>query len=124
MPTLITDINATDWSPKLGEIGAVVEELDDISQCIRIILTTPKGSDPHRPLFGSDIHLYIDYPIPEAIPHVIREAIDAITIWEPRIKLVKVAPVTDGAQLTLQIEWKLNEDNAVQRTNVTVYGAA
>lgn len=124
MPTLITDITATDWSPKLGDIGNVVEDLDDINQCIRIILNTPKGSRAHEPLFGSDLWRYIDYPSNEAIPHIVREAIDAITIWEPRVKLVKVATKVDMAQITLQIEWKLNEDDDVRQTEVAVYGVA
>lgn len=124
MPTLIIDISANDWSPKLGAIGEIVEELDDIGQCIGIILNTPKGSDPHRPLFGSDLYKYIDYPVNEAIPHIVREAIDAINLWETRIKIVKVAPVVDGANVRLQIEWKLNENDAVQRTEVTAYVAS
>ena len=124
MPTLIPDITATDWSVKLGKIGAIVEDLDDINQCIGIILTTPKGSRAHEPLFGSDLHLYVDHPVNSAIPHIVREAIDAIRIWETRIKLVKVAPVIEGAQVTLQIEWKLNEDDTIQKARVPVYGAA
>ena len=124
MPTLIQDITASDWSPKLGEIGAVVEEADDIAQCIAVILNTPKGSRAHEPEFGSDLWRYLDYPVNEAIPNIVREAIDALTIWEPRIKLVLVSPKVAGSQITLQIEWKLNEDDTLQRTEVSVYGTA
>jgi hypothetical protein len=124
MPTLIQDITASDWSPKLGEIGAVVEEADDIAQCISVILNTPKGSRAHEPEFGSDLWRYLDYPASEAIPNIVREAIDALTIWEPRIKLVLVSPQVAGSQITLQIEWKLNEDDTLQRTEVLVYGTA
>ncbi len=124
MPTLIQDITASDWSPKLGEIGAVVEEADDIAQCIAVILNTPKGSRAHVPEFGSDLWRYLDYPVNEAIPNIVREAIDALTIWEPRIKLVLVSPQVAGSQITLQIEWKLNEDDTLQRTEVSVYGTA
>jgi len=124
MPTLIQDITASDWSPKLGEIGAVVEEADDIAQCIAVILNTPKGSRAHEPEFGSGLWRYLDYPVNEAIPNIVREAIDALTIWEPRIKLVLVSPKVAGSQITLQIEWKLNEDDTLQRTEVSVYGTA
>lgn len=124
MTTLLQDITATDWSPKLTEIGQVVEDLDDINQCIGIILNTPKGSRAHEPEFGSDLYLYVDYPVNQAIPYLVRETIDAIGIWEPRIKLVKVSPLIDGSQVTLQVEWKLNEDDTVQQTEVPVYGAA
>lgn len=50
-----------DWQPELGT-DDIVGGLDDIDQCIRTILLTPKGSDPHNPPFGSNIHLYIDWP--------------------------------------------------------------
>lgn len=124
MSVSVQDITATDWSPKLGEIGAVVEELDDINQCISIILNTPKGSRPHEPEFGCDLQQYIDFPVNEAIPRIVREVIDALNLWEPRIKLVKVVPVVDGSNLTVQIEWALNEDDTVQQTGVSIYGAA
>ena len=53
MIALVPNIRARDWQPALGEIGAVVVDLEDIAQAIRIIVTTPQGSDPHRPLFGA-----------------------------------------------------------------------
>ena len=52
--------------------GEIVTGVADIGQCIYIILATPKGSDPHRPTFGSEINLYIDYPIDAARPHSVR----------------------------------------------------
>lgn len=122
MATALTDITAADWSIKLNSIGDVVEDLNDINQCINIILSTPKGSRAHEPLFGSDVWKYVDYPVNQAIPHVVREAIDALTIWEPRIKLVSVSPVISGAQITLQVEWKLNDDSTTQQTEVTING--
>ncbi len=124
MTELIHNITATDWSPKLEQIGEIVEDLDDINQCIRVILNTPKGSRAHEPLFGTDLWKYIDHPVNEAIPNIIREAVDAINIWETRIKIVKVVPVIDGSHATLQIEWKLNEDDTVRQTEVVVYGTA
>ncbi|NJD38457.1 MAG: baseplate protein [Geobacter sp.] len=124
MTTALTDITATDWSPRLGEIGQVVTDLDDISQCIRIILETPTGSRAHEPLFGSDLWRYVDYPVREAIPHVIREAIDAITLWEPRAMLISVKPVLTEAvngRLKVQVEWAMKEyASDVQQTEVTL----
>lgn len=80
--------------------------LDDIWQAIQIILRTPRGSDPHRPEFGSNLHLYIDWPIDRAIPHVVRESVDAIRRWEPRCQLMSVKPAVDGEHLTLRVSWK------------------
>jgi len=112
----INEIAATDWQPKLGSMGEVVEGLDDINQCIRIILSTSKGSRAHEPLFGTDIWKYLDSPVAYAIPHIVREAVDAIQAWETRVELVRVQPVVSGAQITLKVEWKLRDDVAVQQT--------
>lgn len=95
-------------------LGNVVQGLQDVDQCIRIILTTPKGSDPLRPTFGVDVWQYLDFPIAAARPAMVREVTDAILQWEPRVKLLKVAvtPVVDGstqsgAHLSVTATWRL-----------------
>ena len=45
--------------------------------------------NPHI-IFGSNIYKYIDYPVNEAKPNIIRETIDAISIWESRIEVNSV----------------------------------
>ena len=119
MTTLLNEIQSVDWQPKLGEIGSVVEGMDDINQCIRIILTTRKGSDPHRPEFGADLWQYIDYPVNQAIPNIIREAMDAIHMWEPRVDINSIKPTVDGAHVTLAIEWIIKDTSL--SGNVEVY---
>ncbi|HBA6414365.1 GPW/gp25 family protein [Escherichia coli] len=94
------------WQPTLQAPGEIVWGLDDIRQAIQIILRTPRGSDPHRPEFGSNLHLYIDWPVDRAIPHVVRESVDAIRRWEPRCQLMSVKPAVDGEHLTLRVSWK------------------
>ena len=64
--TTLNEITYVDWQYKLNKIGSVAEGVEDINQCIAIILLTQKGSDPLRPTFGSDIYKYIDYPINSA----------------------------------------------------------
>src|SRR3984893_4388357 len=95
----LADISSADWSLRLGAIGAIVQGIRDIDQCIAIILTTPRGSDPLRPTFGADLWRYIDNPISVAIPSIVREVSAAITMWEPRVTLesVNVIPVSDGS---------------------------
>ncbi|MGV2287274.1 GPW/gp25 family protein [Trinickia sp. YCB016] len=104
--TRLSDITSIHWQPALQGFG-VVEAQADIDQSIRIILGTPKGSDPHRPDFGSDLQRYLDYPVAQAIPHVVRETVEAVRRWEPRCELVKVIPSSEGSQLTLRVQWKL-----------------
>jgi hypothetical protein len=110
MPTSaprVSDIRTTDWQPKLGAIGEVVEDMDDIDQCIRTILSTPKGSVPHQPDFGSDVWRYLDWPIAAARPNVVREIVDAIALWEPRVEITAVSysvSADDPATLEIQIQ--------------------
>lgn len=104
--TLVTAISSMHWQPTLNGDG-VVEGVRDVEQAMRLILRTPRGSDPHRPTFGSNIHLYIDHPVNQVVPHLVRETVDAITAWEPRAKVETVAPVFDEAHITLRIRWKL-----------------
>ncbi|HVA80978.1 MAG TPA: GPW/gp25 family protein [Candidatus Binataceae bacterium] len=110
----LADITSADWSLKLGAIGQVVQGVADVDQCVAIILTTPTGSDPLRPTFGCDIWRYLDHPISEALPAIVRELKAALTLWEPRITLLSVAavPVLDtttqsGAHLNVSVTWQL-----------------
>jgi len=116
-----SDITSADWSLKLdvpGEpgsgIGNVVQGIADVNQCIRIILTTPKGSDPLRPTFGADVWRYIDTPINTALPAIVREVTEAITRWEPRVTVLSITATPDldgvpqaGAHLNIAVTWRL-----------------
>jgi phage baseplate assembly protein W len=106
-PTPYTSITAAHWQPALGTSGEVVEGLRDIDQAIRIILTTPKGSDAHRPEFGSDLHLYIDWPTNRVTPHLVREAVDAIRRWETRVSVVQVQVSIDVEHITVRVQWRV-----------------
>jgi hypothetical protein len=129
----LADIRSADWSLALGSIGEVVEGIADVEQCLGIIVTTPRGSDPLRPTFGADIWRYIDFPISRALPAIVSELTSAITIWEPRVNLVSVTvqPVNDatgqsGAHLDVILNWQLKLGVAaapVQITTVTIPGA-
>lgn len=116
-PTPYTSITAAHWQPALGTAGGVVEGLRDIDQAIRIILTTPKGSDAHRPEFGSDLHLYIDWPHDRVTPYLVRETVEAIRRWETRVSVVQVQVMIDGAHITLRVTWRVT-DGLAQVTEV------
>lgn len=116
-PTPYTSITAAHWQPALGTPGEVVEGLRDIDQAIRIILTTPLGSDPHRPDFGSDIDRYIDWPTNRVVPHLVREAVEAVRRWEPRVTVVQVLTEIDASHITLLVQWRV-ADGVIQQTEV------
>ncbi|MFH7241805.1 MAG: GPW/gp25 family protein [Spirulina sp.] len=113
-------------------VGAVVTDLADVAQCIQIILTTPKGTDPYRPDFALEILDYLDWPIQKATPFVVREAMRAVLTWEPRVEVTKVGVRYDGAplgQAYISVEWRLKDpprSTQVQITEAlfgrTVYG--
>ncbi|MBE8611537.1 baseplate protein [Morganella morganii] len=92
--------------PALGKTG-LVTGADSVAQCVRIILRTPKGSDPLRPDFGNDAWRYLDHPVREAVAHVIRESVESLRQWEPRCLNVRVTPLIAGEHVTLQVSWQL-----------------
>ena len=118
--TTLDQIKYVDWQMKINAIGEVVEGVEEINQCISIILLTPKGSLPHRPTFGSNIHLYLDYPINEAKANIIRETIDAITEWETRISVNTVNVEIDTTKILIKVEWQLN-DSLTKGTTLISY---
>lgn len=139
----LADITSADWSLMLDTtaaqvglatgVGAVVQGLADVNQCITIILNTPKGSDPLRPTFGCDIWQFVDAPLTRALPHIVREVTEALTIWEPRIKVIAVTAALAangansqyGANLTVSVTWQLKlgvglRPSALQQNTVVV----
>lgn len=105
----IQDIKSKDWSISSAAAGEVVQGLNDINQCIAIIVSTVKGSDPLRPEFGCDIRQYLDKPTTN-VPRIIREVTEAIEVWETRIRVTKISAILDVSKVTLKIEWKTATD--------------
>lgn len=100
---LLSEIKAQDWSLSINSPGEVVEGLADISQCMFIILTTKKRSDPLRPLFGCDAFEFVDKPANIAIPNIKASIVEAIKIWEPRAKVISVTHIITDAAFTFKI---------------------
>lgn len=119
----LDSIRSADWQLKVGEIGSVVEGVDDVDQCIRTIVLTPRGAVPHRPEFGCDAWSFLDRPIDAARPQLIREVSDAIADWEPRAELLSV--VVDGQEgedtsVIVRITWRLR-DTAEERSTAVSF---
>lgn len=111
-------ITSSYWSLKLSESG-VVQGLEDIQQCIYIILTTQKGTDPTRPEFGCGVFDYIDKPVNIAVPNMKKEIAKAIAIYEPRVKIIRILHAVEVEHLTFSIEWEFSNQ---QGTTTVSYG--
>ena len=119
--TTLNEITYVDWQYKLNSIGEVAQGVEDINQCIAIILLTQKGSDPLRPTFGSDIYKYVDYPVNSAKANIIRESVNAIEKWETRIKIDSVTVEINATQIKVKIQWTLKSSkNTKSSTEVTL----
>jgi phage baseplate assembly protein W len=115
------DITNTDWSLSLAAPDAIVQGLDDIKQCIKIILGTRKGSDRLRPDFGSDHFKYLDKPVNASGPGVLAEIQTALTTYETRIKVTLVTAQIIEAQVIYTIAFKILNTVNTGQTDVT-YG--
>lgn len=120
-----------DWSLALNQWGAAAEGLaegvDDVAQCVTVILSTPLRSDPHRPDFGCDLMPWIDRPVADATPGIVAAVRDALERWETRIELIDVTVAAtaepDGAGLVITVTWRLvGSIAAVSGTSVLVGG--
>lgn len=92
------------------------DTLKSVLQNIKLILSTPKGSDVHRPEFGSDIWQFIDKPLNVlTIGKIKAEITDAIETWEPRAKVKEVQVIRDYPQAQAKIRLVLEvEDRQVE----------
>ena len=118
--TNLNEITYVDWQYKLNGIGSIAEGVEDINQCIAVILSTQKGSVPHRPTFGSDILKYVDYPVNVAKANIIRETIDAITLWEARVKVDAVTVEINQTQINIKVQWSLIKGNVSDSVEVSL----
>lgn len=113
MAIKLDDIKATNWQLSNQMIGQVVEGIDDIRQCMGIIFTTTKGSDPMRPLFGSDIWKFIDSPINTAVANISAEIIDCIGKWEQRVIIKELTYNISGSRIDFELMAELLESGEI-----------
>ena len=87
----------------------------------------PLDTSGQRP-FAADLRMrsvrLIDAPITVARPALVREIVEAITKWEPRVRVLSVVVgLVAVSQLTIAITWQLKVDVSGagnQRLTITV----
>lgn len=103
-----TDITVPIWGLGLGGYGQVTTGTVQIRQRINIAITTTKGTDPCRPLFGSDVYKYVDAPITIAIPNIKKAVIDAVGLWVPEVKIISITHLLDAdGHLSFMVTYEL-----------------
>jgi phage baseplate assembly protein W len=127
------DIPHLHWQPMLGRnvvapastLGQIVHGLADVEQAINTIVLTEKGSVPTQPEKCTRLMPYIDRRPEYAIPNITREIWDAITAWEPRVIVERVAITReDLCHFRFPVFWRLRADvtRSVRQTVVTLPG--
>lgn len=111
--TLSTSISSLYWSLSVTEAGAVVTDLEDIKQCVLLILSTDKGSDPFRPEFGFNIGELLDKPVGFVIPNGKLGILDALTVGEPRITVTRIEHTLDVSHVVFHVYCATNLANFV-----------
>ena len=87
---MITNERTTNWQVSINDPNLIVEDAEDIAQCVWTILMTVRGTDPLRPQFGSGIWQFIDQPMTQAQPALVYEVFESLGRWEPRIRIDRV----------------------------------
>lgn len=103
--------------------GALAVGVEDVRQCIDIILRTIPGSDPMRPLFGCYAYRFVDKPIGVAIPNVKKEIYEALDLWEPRIRVKLIThQLSDTSQLQFTVNYIIIDDDILDSINYSSGG--
>jgi uncharacterized protein len=94
--------------PFLSKVGGhyVSKQLYDlIRSSIYMILTTPIGTRPWRPEFGSELPRIVFEPDDEILAASVKlYTVEALRRWEPRIRIVRVEVETEKQDNTLWIK--------------------
>ncbi len=100
-----------------GKDGRIATSLyeEDIKEAIWIILGTAKGERVMRPDFGCGIHDLVFSPINTATVNLVEKSVrEALTIWEPRIELIKVevsSEEADHGSMPVSIDYRVRTTN-------------
>lgn len=110
----MTDVIGVGWAFPVGvERGriALARRERDIEEAMGIILLTAKGQRPMRPEFGCRVHDLLFAPNDATTAGLAAYYVeDALNMWEPRIRLLRVLAEPDGnndGKLLITIEYEI-----------------
>ena len=113
------DILGNGWSFPLGTDGrggiSLSRHDNDISESIRIILSTSKGERRMRPNFGCDIQKLVFAPNNATTWGLAARYVEeALGWWEPRIEVTEIDPhpdPEDRSRLLIDIKYRIKATN-------------
>ncbi|MCM5528973.1 GPW/gp25 family protein [Parasegetibacter sp. NRK P23] len=115
----LSQIRSSIWSLSATGGGGIAEGIAAIRQAIDIIIRTTKGTDPLRPLFGSNVYLYVDAPATN-IPQIKAAILDAIQTWEPRVIITSLQHRLEVSHLFIDVGYRLTDSTIADLLTVTI----
>lgn len=119
----INELNTTNWSHKLGTIGEVVTEADDIAQCYATIFKTQKGTVVLNPNLGWPALELMSRPLNE-VTHIMRTNLMRELNWqEPRGEVTDIIfsyPEPEQGRLSAEINYTEKLTGKNYSTGVTL----
>lgn len=118
----LSQIRSSFWQLSLAQAGEVVEGLADIQQCIDVILQTQRGSAVLMPTFGVDMMAFIDKPIDVVKADLIRDIIEQIETFEPRVSIERINATVqgDGSNLLIELTWAAAQGTGVNNVSYAI----
>lgn len=120
----VTDVKSNYFQTSLQGFGLIVEDIEDINQCLKIIVLTRPGTDPLRPEFGCGLPDLVDKPANKS-GDIIMAVSDAIGKFEKRITVNKIIPTFSekGSTLKISVRWQFVNipDSIIEQTDI-IYG--
>ena len=116
-------IDAPQWSMAMSGLGKIVTEIDDIRQCIDIIVRTRKGSSPFWPDFGCGIFDWLDQPMTQAAPRIVRDIETAIKRWETRVVIQDISyTLENDGKMIIKLYWSVASGTNLGAINLIEFG--
>ncbi len=95
---------------EMEQNSATQEEIQDIAECLRILCSTPIGSQEGDRTLGIDPTVFLDKPLEVAKSLLVGELVEAVSTHEPRARVVRVdwldSDVMHG-QIIPKVVWEL-----------------
>jgi phage baseplate assembly protein W len=92
---------------------ALVSDVVDIDQAIKLIIGTAPGERPMRPDFGCKVHDMVFERVDASTAAQIEDAVrDALDRWEPRIVIEEIGFDLHDTVLNISIAYRVRATNA------------